>query len=127
MSTWTHITGCIRIDGIPMLRPAGGTKEGVEKILGNTCDFDSPDSAWDKCDVPCGSEGSLQYKIIRAGDGLVLWTVAIWGDLRDYDNIEEIKGWFNKVTSKKISIRDAVLSIDLNGEKTILNFEQPTD
>ena len=124
MSTWTHITGCIRIDGIPQIQPEIATKEGVTEILGSTCNFDSPEKDWDKCDAPCGSEGSLQYEVIKAGDGLVLWTVAVWGDLRDYDNISEIKEWFNKVTNGSgLAIRDAVLSIDLGGEKTVLNYD----
>ena len=126
MSTWTHINGSIRIDGIPSIQPEIATKEAVQKRIGNTCDFDSDEISWDKCTVPCGSEGSVQYEVIRAGDGLMVWTVCIWGDLRDYDNTDEVAGWFDKITKDSgIMIRQAVLEVRVEGgEAVILQYKE---
>lgn len=118
MSQWTHINGCIRIDGIPAIEDI--SKADVKKVFGNTCDYDSPDSQWHLCNVPCGSEGSLQYEILQVGDGMVLYTVPIWGDLRDYDDVEAIKKWFDKITSSGLMIRSAVLQIHVEGKKPIV-------
>lgn len=125
MSTWTHLGGLIRIDGIPGITPFSD-EESLSQVLGNTVNFEDEKWVWDKCNVPCGSEGSLQYKIIRSGDGLILWTVAVWGDLRDFDNIQGIEDWFDKVTKKsKLLIRSAILQIEVeNGENKVLQYTE---
>lgn len=124
MSTWTHVNGIIRVDGVPQLM-TNCTKENLEKILGPTVNYDSDEKVWDDCKLPCGSEGSLQYEIIKAGDGLVLWTIPVWGDLRDYDNVNEIKEWFNVITQESdLMIRSAIIEICVEGmEPVIIRFE----
>jgi len=122
MSQWTHVNGCIRIDGIPNIEDNVDIKS-IREILGITCRYNSPDKRWKECNVPCGSEGSIQYKIIPAGDGLVLWTVAIWGDLRDFGSkdVKKIRKWFKKITEESgLSIRSAILEIRIEYGKTIV-------
>jgi len=120
MSVWTHVVGCIRFDGFPTINRRF-TVENAKRHLGNTCDFESEDGAWEKCTVPKGSEGSLQYEISEVGQGLVWLTVAIWGDLRDYDNVEEITVWFERVTQdKQWMVRGAVLEIQVEQRPPIL-------
>ena len=122
MSQWTHVNGCIRIDGIPNIEDNVDIKS-IREILGITCRYNSPDKRWKECNVPCGSEGSIQYKIIPAGDGLVLWTVAIWGDLRDFGSkdVKKIRNWFKKITEESgLSIRSAILEIRIEYGKTIV-------
>lgn len=128
MSQWTHVTGCIRFDGLPGAIQ-DHTVENVKKYLGNTCEFFSEREDWDKCNVPCGSEGSLQYKVLEVGGGLIWLTVAIWGDLRSYDNVTEIKEWFERVTHiKGLSVRGAVLEIEVENQATIvLQFKQEVE
>ena len=128
MSTWTHVCGCIRIDGIPGLSP-GWPEESVREIIGITCAFEDNEAAWDKCSVPCGCEGSLQYEVISAGEGMVLWTVPIWGDLREYEDISEIKGWFEKIVySSGLIIRSAILEIQSGDKVEVVRFkEEPHD
>ncbi len=117
MSIWTQVCGCIRIDGIPSIDPM--IAERVIDALGHTCSFDDGEAVWEACTVPCGSEGSLQYRIIPAGEGLVLYTVAVWGDLRDYDNELEIIDWFNDVTRDSgLMIRSAVLEYQIGNSET---------
>ena len=122
MSQWTHVNGCIRIDGIPNIEDNVDIKS-IREILGITCRYNSPDKRWKECNVPCGSEGSIQYQIIPAGDGLVLWTVAIWGDLRDFGSkdVKKIRKWFKKITEESgLSIRSAILEIRIEYGKTIV-------
>lgn len=118
MSIWTHINGCIRIDGIPSIMDVSDNK--MKEILGSTCEYESSGAERDACNVPCGSEGSMQYKLIGAGTGLILWTVPVWGDLRDYDDAQEVTDWFNRVTQKSgLIIRDAVLQINVEYQDPI--------
>ena len=122
MSQWTHVNGCIRIDGIPNIEDNVDIKS-IREILGITCRYNSPDKRWKECNVPCGSEGSIQYKIIPAGHGLVLWTVAVWGDLRDFGSkdVKKIRKWFKKITEESgLSIRSAILEIRIEYGKTIV-------
>ncbi len=111
MSVWTHITGNIRIDGIPGLSPVS-TVEALKAVLGNICAWEDDPSVWKACNVPKGSEGSLQYEVIEYGGGMRWVTVAVWGDLRDYDDINEVKKWFERIVCKeKLIIRQAVLNV----------------
>jgi len=47
---------------------------------------------------------------------MVLYTIPIWGDLRDYSNTTEIKTWFNNIIHNSgLDIRSAVLEIEVEG------------
>jgi len=94
MSQWTHVNAHIRIDGI----------EGVHK------GFNLDEN------IPCGSEGSLQYKIDKVGTGLVLYNVAIWGDLRDYNNKQEIIEYLVKNFENEM-IRSGIAEIEVERDK----------
>ena len=37
------------------------TVDDLIEIVGHTCSYGDKEEAWDKCDVPSGSEGSLQW------------------------------------------------------------------
>ena len=112
MSQWTHVSGLIRIDAIPSID--GTTINEVEKHFGKTCTYDDGSDAWDACTVPCGSEGSLRYKVERTGNSneLAWGTVSIWGDLRDYDNFTAIYEWI-KEACKTYMIRSCMVKIDV--------------
>jgi len=139
MSQWTHVAGVIRIDGMPFVVGLNQEQERAEihKMVGNTCSYDDDAPKWDACNVPCGSEGSLQYSYSfadhdEATEGFIASTslsrsaIAIWGDLRDYDNENEIIEWFKGTLAKfqpnhpenkgLFSIRDALLSIEVEGQ-----------
>lgn len=152
MSQWTHVAGLIRLDSIgvnivrsPTRIKNEKVKDAVTKALGNTCDYDSEREAWEKCTVPRGSEGSLQYEVYPNSDKdehTANWGyVAIWGDLRGFgtEDLPNIQDWFEKSLAKlqkpegfkppdqmtmyeKVEymlsvfvIRAAVLSIDVEG------------
>jgi len=109
MSTWTHINGSIRFDLLP-----GMTKK---PDLGNTCTFESPESDWDKCDVPIGSEGSMQYDVWQNPDGISLaaMTATFFGDLRDYgiEDHDKIHDYFNRIVKGNM-VRQGIFVIECN-------------
>jgi len=106
MSIWTHVVGCIRIDGIPGLPTKGpNSPEGVERILGPMSLYGS----WnDCCLLPIGSEGSLQYRVVVYDKGLPWIAVPIWGDLRDYHDIEA--SFLLQPPSRSLAIKARLLS-----------------
>lgn len=109
MSQWTHLAGLIRLDAfgatlvrLPFEEISKMVKEAAVKALGNTCDYEDNSEAWEACNVPQGSEGSLQYKIFSNSNkdtpSLSWGYVAIWGDLRDFGTKDypSVLDWFQK-------------------------------
>lgn len=137
MSIWTHVAGIIRVDGTMGVLTGLDEKKALEKIMGHTASFEGDDAEWDRCDVPIGSEGSIQYCVdITAvdneyGGSLSRGHISIWGDLRDYDDVDAIKEWFGGIIRKlrpDFSPRDAVLSIDKEfGGKVVCVLEDDCD
>ena len=77
--------------------------------------------------IPGGSEGTLQYEILDAGDGLVWKTVAVWGDLRDFglSDVEEIEKWFKRIVETQyrgvnLLLREAHLIVSVEYGPTFL-------
>lgn len=108
MSIWTHVAGVIRIDGL----------EGMpEPDLGNTCNFFDEQDVWEACSVPCGSEGSLSYTVWTNPNSsqIARWTCTIWGDLRDYDSVEEIRAYFERITDGYM-VRQGAFTVEVEGQ-----------
>jgi hypothetical protein len=117
MSQWTHVNASIRFDGI-----MGLSTLPTEKELGKMCKWgDKDDSHWDNPDLPCGSEGSLEYTIIKTGteNSIACMAIIFIGDLRDYDDDKEILAYFNKITTGQM-IRSGVLEIQIEYNDTIV-------
>ena len=114
MSTWSHVCGCIRIDSFRFPEDEEKEIQKIKDTLGKTVDYNSED--WDT-DLPLGSEGSLNYEVIVNPERscLAAYTVPIWGDLRDYDNVSEIEEWFEKCCKTVGIIRSAVLQVEVEG------------
>jgi len=111
MSQWTHVAGCIRIDDL-----FNDTASKIKAQFGITCTFDDGEDALDKCNVPCGSEGSIQYRIEHTGSPYSLsWgLVSIWGDLRDYNDATAIYEWIKKACDG-LMIRSCAVKVDVEG------------
>lgn len=118
MSQWTHVCGCIRIDRLF----DDVNCETIQNALGKALKWESPAEMWDEAEnyperyTPTGSEGGIEYDIWENPNHscMAAYTVSIWGDLRDYNSVNEITNWFNKVLyDSSLIIRDAVLSIDV--------------
>ena len=122
MSQWTHVCGCIRYDALRMANMPYNTIESIKELVGHPVSFDDDKEKWDACNVPCGSEGSIQF-VFWANPKLnhvAAFTVGIFGDLRDFgkDDVPKIKEWFEKVTKTDgIIVRSAILEIEVEGEK----------
>lgn len=133
MSVWTHVSGVIRLDDYSFIKGKRNTKKDIEEIIGPMCLFHNWNS---KTKLPCGSEGSLQYSIYESDNEaeIARFTVMFWGDLRDYDNTDEIKKWFielkKKFENKKnlICYRDAILKCkcEINDKDLILKLNDDT-
>lgn len=133
MSQWTHVCGCIRIDAFRSMRgiPYRTLKE-IKSLLENTVGYEDSDEKWRLCDVPCGSEGGIQFAFWENPNlsCLSAFTVSVFVDLRDFgkENVHTIQEWFERVTKTKgVMIRNAVIEICVEGEKDsiILRHEQP--
>ncbi len=113
MSYWTNVNGSIRVDSTPL-------KEKEIKALFKTCKYDSPVEEWENCNVPRGSEGSIQVLVHFNHDRYEACriTMTIYGDLRGFDESQhhEIIEWINRIINDNdMSVRDGVLTLN---EKT---------
>lgn len=137
MSQWTHVSGIIRVDSFV---DEEVTKEKEEKLLkgllGPIRNYDEEKSS-EQCHLPCGSEGSLKYEVSITGyahrepdyfsASVSRGHISIWGDLRDYEDYQEILDWFKSLCSsmeKEIgySVRDSILTIDVDFKKYLHCF-----
>jgi len=126
MSQWTHVNGAIRFDALRVAGMPFNTIESYKKLLGNTFSYEDDEEDWDKCNVPCGSEGSIQFNFWASSDlaQMAAFGVHVFGDLRDFgkEDVPKIEEWFNRVTTTEgVMVRSAILEIDIEGvEKPII-------
>lgn len=117
MSAWAHVAAIVRVDDFRFSddQPIPDWDE----IFGKECLFHSPVEVWVDCEkhpekyLPCGSEGSLRKTVWVNPDShnVAAYTVTIFGDLRDFENLDEIIDWFKeKVDLGEIAIRQAVIT-----------------
>lgn len=118
MSVWTHVNGSIRVDHI---RPVMGPLD--LKSLFRTASYEDGVEEAKACNVPQGSEGSLHVSIweepLKAA--MAAYTVNVFGDLRDFDDVEELRKWFEKIVlNSGLMIRSAVMECEVEGQPGIL-------
>jgi hypothetical protein len=125
MSQWTHVAGLIRIDAIEFLD--GNIRERLKSAFGNCVEYEDDQETWDICNVPCGSEGSVQYKIQKTAtsDSQMSWGVVyIWGDLRDYQDAESIYNWIKQsIENWQLNVRSCSVKIDVEYQKSYLVYD----
>lgn len=106
MSVWTHVAGVIRVDCLRFMGEPDFNKIFVRRLWSE----DIKD-----CNMPFGSEGSLDFRVIENPDKdcLAAYTVVVFGDLRDFGaaNMPEIEEWWDRVLEQCGMIRQAVLQI----------------
>ena len=124
MSDWTHVAGVIRIDHLPLLDVL--SPQQVEKIV--------------KDDAPIGSEGGLDFHIVKTqiltklGGPLVWGSITFVGDLRDFniEDVEKVKTWLDgllqKFDEQAIMVRQGIVLIELEPKEIpiTLRFDQET-
>lgn len=136
MSQWTHVIGAIRLDSV--------RNNHIKKFDFNEV-FKTWNSDWlhnvnltspevkkrrrleiEQCNVPAGSESSLQFHVWENPNIEVFpaYNILIWGDLRDFGSvkdIETIKDWWENILNyfknhKNFSgVRQAFLKIEIDG------------
>ena len=123
MSIWTHVLGVIRFDDGLMIESNGKQKVDLSNVFISSS-FYSPN---ENCNMPNGSEGSIQYYIKEEDntDGCSR-QIVFYGDLRNFynDDCPGIRKWWEGIPTllgEDCWIRDAILSIDPeDGEPFIL-------
>lgn len=124
MSIWTHVAGCVRVDGISFIDPS--PLELLDR-LGVIRTYDDDDCFETK--IPCGSEGSLRYDIWvnPSASSVAMYTVSIFGDLRDYDDLEGVKDWANEAF-EGLMIRQGTIEINCeNGRSLHLKYNSESN
>lgn len=118
MSVWTHVLGTIRFDNWFAF-----DLTAYEPDVGIPCTFEDDIEQWDKCNIPCGSEGSLTISKWEAPNetSVARYTITIFGNLRDYDNEQEIIDYFNRIT-KDQDIRQACFTFEVEGNNKVRTF-----
>lgn len=154
MSVWTHVTGMIRVGRFNFNEGdlfTARTKEGMKilkDILGPMAVYkpeSDPDCKvfgrnYDRCKLPKGSEGSLQYNIVSEPviGSANNYVISIWGDLRNYelsDVSDDLCTWFysfqREVSNYKggfeedgFEIADAILNASISTGQRITFFKQ---
>lgn len=123
MSVWTHVAGIIRINDIRL----DNYLPNFDKIVGKECLFESLENTWRDMKnnpndyMPCGSEGTLQKSIWVNPDKneMAAYTISVFGDLRDYEEPQSIIDWFIKVCNGCGWIRQATITVETEGNKTL--------
>ena len=117
MSTWTHVAGVVRVDAIGM---GMATEVNWDDIFGKECLWEADPEVWKDADehpekyMPCGSEGTLQKTVWTNPEksSMAAYTVGIFGDLRDWYDIDVIVEWFKKIVrSEDLWVRSAVITV----------------
>jgi len=123
MSQWTHVNGLIRIDGIPGMNIKPDFGKMCTSDMLDDMSYDEWGQVYEECDVPCGTEGSLHYKVHEVGSGMVWCNVSIWGDLRDYgsEGIDKIVQWIKERTYEQM-IRQASIMIEVEDGRCVHMF-----
>lgn len=115
MSTWTHVAGVIRAYGVQDM----ATGHDWDSIIGKECLWGSNSEAWKDADdhpeeyMPLGSEGTLQKSIWVNPDksDMTAYTISVFGDLRDWYDVDAIVEWFKKIVKNKLWVRSAVITV----------------
>ncbi len=106
MSQWTHVNASIRFDSIM------GMGLPSKEELGVICRWE--DENWADSVLPKGSEGSIEYTIVKTGskNSIANTVIVFTGDLRDYEDLDEILTYFKTLTKGKF-IRSGILEISV--------------
>jgi len=119
MSQWTHVNASIRFDGLENQLP-------TEETFGKVCRPDDKNHAhWYSPDLPCGTEGSIDYSIIMnpRQTSIAYMIVVFFGDLRDYKDVDEVLEYFRKITRGSM-VRSGVLEINVESRhKQVYSYE----
>ena len=101
------------------------SEEDLKARFGKTYAWGDPELFWESCNVPCGPEGSVQYEIkkTKRGNEICWGIVYLWGDLRDYDDAQEIYEWIKRAC-RGLMIRSCCVKIDIEMGKSYIIYDK---
>ena len=104
MSQWTHVAGVIRFNALRLDQIEGRETNGVGKS--HPCHTMPL--------LPEGSEGPLTVEIHEnpSLNAMAAYVAVVFGDLRDYSDVNEIRQFFTKWAEKN-HVRQACFEIDV--------------
>ena len=133
VSIWTHVVAVFRIDDLRIqsndISLEDETKELLvrfDEIFGKECLWESSSEIWSDCEenpekyLPCGSEGTLHKVVYINPDrsDITAYVVTVYGDLRDYEELDPVLEWFKQCCNNKyLAIRQACI-MATNGLET---------
>lgn len=111
MAVWTYVNASIRFETRSPDKSISKKDLGIIRRHGSNR----------KPLIPCGSEGGLEYKIIKPHNKKTKTqhTLVITGDLRHYDDVNEILQYFEKITKGKW-ILSGILEINISTERVFV-------
>ena len=119
MSIWTHVAAVIRVDCFKYGEDDESNEDrfNFDALVGKEIHFNDDKEKWEYARehkdefMPFGSEGGLTKLIWENPNKNTLptYTITIFGDLRDYDQLDEILEWFKKVCDR-FHIRQACIT-----------------
>lgn len=100
MSCWTHVAGLVRVDSIRRLAlfPSRAEQLFLHFLEG----------------MPAGSEGPLTIKVYENPElgSLASYAVAIFGDLRDFEEAEYVEKWLQERCLALPAVRSGIATIE---------------
>jgi hypothetical protein len=107
MSQWTHILGIVRVYKEPAI--------SLSSVIGPTNLWDEDN--FETCSLPTGTEGSIDYFISKHPKYEHEAMITFFGDLRDFGmrDLAGVQKWWFELLPKLGCIRDAVLSVNIEG------------
>ncbi len=129
MSTWTYVDGYIEfnVNG----KHSDNLENLIKKVLGKIVTFDDLMNCEEECitSLPMGSEGSLEYELIKTQDSYL----AVFSNsaLRDFDNFNELNDWIYFVVKNEevnyLVQNVFIRSTNTYGDKAFFYLERYTD
>lgn len=102
MSVWTHVNGSLLIDDVLSVGMFPGDCASDDRVF------------------PMGSEGPLKHSVVERA--ATEWArIAVWGDLRDYDDVDEIIAYFTDITDTVPGrARSGIVEIEVTGRRRVI-------
>ena len=120
MNYWTHVNGIMRFE-------VDADRDKEMKKMCRTADYNSSRIAKNRCNVPAGSEGSLdvslwikKYEIGQRRS----YTLSFFGDLCNYPQKKEkdiVKWLTNLIKEHDLRVRDAVVTVNADTYRYYVN------
>lgn len=126
MSTWTHVTGAIRIDDMNKVFNSSGAIDLSKIFIRDTLYHPNKNG-----NLPTGSRGSIDVEFIDRNDNessSYIRTVVFFGDLKNFtqEDCQKIKDWWYNIPiqlGKCCIIRQAVLNVEPEDGKAFVLTE----